>query len=45
MGKSLFWKGVLYGALAGGALSLLDKSTRKPFLIIAGKRPAMSAIT
>ncbi|MBG9449558.1 hypothetical protein ABE67_09590 [Cytobacillus firmus] len=29
MGKSLFWKGVLYGALAGGALSLLDKSTRE----------------
>ncbi|MGJ7919129.1 YtxH domain-containing protein [Neobacillus sp. LXY-4] len=23
-----FWKGVLLGALAGGALSLLDKSTR-----------------
>lgn len=29
MGKSLFWKGVLYGALAGGALSLLDRSTRE----------------
>lgn len=28
MGKSLFWKGVLYGALAGGALSMLDKTTR-----------------
>ncbi|MBU8880514.1 YtxH domain-containing protein [Bacillus sp. FJAT-29790] len=29
MGKSLFWKGVIYGALAGGALSLLDKNTRQ----------------
>ncbi|WP_026584659.1 YtxH domain-containing protein [Bacillus sp. J33] len=29
MGKSLFWKGVLYGAIAGGALSLLDKTTRE----------------
>lgn len=24
-----FWKGILIGALAGGALSLLDKPTRK----------------
>jgi gas vesicle protein len=29
MGKSLFIKGVLFGAVAGGALSLLDKSTRE----------------
>jgi len=29
MGKSLFWKGVFLGAVAGGALSLLDKSTRE----------------
>lgn len=29
MGKSLFWKGVLFGALAGGALSILDRSTRE----------------
>ncbi|MBP2241843.1 gas vesicle protein [Cytobacillus eiseniae] len=29
MGKSLFWKGVILGAVAGGALSLLDKSTRQ----------------
>ncbi len=29
MGKSLFLKGVLFGALAGGALSLLDRSTRE----------------
>jgi methyl-accepting chemotaxis protein len=29
MGKNLFWKGMFYGALAGGALSLLDKKTRQ----------------
>ncbi|MDQ0271557.1 YtxH domain-containing protein [Cytobacillus purgationiresistens] len=29
MGKSLFWKGVLAGAIAGGALSMLDRSTRE----------------
>lgn len=29
MGKSLFWKGVFLGAVAGGALSLLDKTTRQ----------------
>lgn len=29
MGKSLFWKGVLLGAIAGGALSLFDKDTRQ----------------
>ncbi|MCA1055935.1 YtxH domain-containing protein [Rossellomorea aquimaris] len=28
MGKSKFFKGVLYGAVAGGLLTLLDKSTR-----------------
>ncbi|WP_338471780.1 YtxH domain-containing protein [Niallia sp. XMNu-256] len=29
MSKSKFWKGVLLGALAGGALSLFDRETRK----------------
>lgn len=29
MGKNLFLKGIFYGALAGGALSLLDKKTRQ----------------
>ncbi|MEH7009369.1 YtxH domain-containing protein [Neobacillus niacini] len=29
MGKNLFLKGMFYGALAGGALSLLDKKTRQ----------------
>lgn len=29
MGKSLFWKGVFIGAIAGGALSLIDKNTRE----------------
>ena len=29
MGKNLFFKGIFYGALAGGALSLLDKKTRQ----------------
>jgi methyl-accepting chemotaxis protein len=29
MGKNLFLKGLFYGALAGGALSLLDKKTRQ----------------
>ncbi|NYE09611.1 methyl-accepting chemotaxis protein [Bacillus niacini] len=29
MGKNLFFKGIIYGALAGGALSLLDKKTRQ----------------
>lgn len=24
-----FWKGILFGALAGGAISLLDRETRK----------------
>lgn len=27
--KNQFWKGILLGAIAGGALSLLDKSTRQ----------------
>ncbi|WP_342429871.1 YtxH domain-containing protein [Neobacillus sp. FSL H8-0543] len=27
--KNQFWKGMLYGALAGGAISLLDKPTRE----------------
>jgi methyl-accepting chemotaxis protein len=29
MGKNLFLKGLFYGALAGGALSLFDKKTRQ----------------
>lgn len=29
MGKNLFFKGMLYGAIAGGTLSLLDKQTRQ----------------
>lgn len=29
MSKSKFWKGVLLGAFAGGALSLIDRETRK----------------
>jgi methyl-accepting chemotaxis protein len=29
MGKNLFLKGMFFGALAGGALSLLDKKTRQ----------------
>jgi gas vesicle protein len=29
MGKNLFLKGIIYGALAGGAISLLDKKTRQ----------------
>lgn len=28
MGSNKFWKGVLMGALAGGAISLFDKDTR-----------------
>lgn len=28
-GTSKFWKGVLYGAIAGGAVTLLDKQTRQ----------------
>lgn len=27
--KNQFWKGILLGAIAGGALSLLDKDTRE----------------
>lgn len=27
--QNKFWKGVLFGALAGGAISLLDRETRK----------------
>lgn len=29
MKKNQFWKGMLLGAIAGGALSLLDKDTRQ----------------
>lgn len=29
MRKNQFWKGMLFGAIAGGALSLLDKETRQ----------------
>lgn len=27
--KNQFWKGMLFGAIAGGAISLLDKDTRE----------------
>ena len=43
MGKSLFLKGVLYGALAGGALSLLDRSTRES--VTANCKKATKEIT
>lgn len=43
MGKSLFWKGVLYGALAGGALSLLDKDTRET--VASGCKKATKEVT
>lgn len=29
MSKNQYWKGMLYGAIAGGALSLFDKDTRQ----------------
>ncbi|MGX6444747.1 YtxH domain-containing protein [Neobacillus sp. K501] len=29
MSENKFWKGMLYGAIAGGALSLFDKNTRQ----------------
>ncbi|MFE8697327.1 YtxH domain-containing protein [Cytobacillus sp. FJAT-53684] len=32
MGKSLFWKSVCIGAIAGGAISLFDKNTRQSVL-------------
>lgn len=43
MGKSLFLKGVFYGALAGGALSLLDKTTRES--VAANCKKATKEIT
>ncbi|MBY0122936.1 YtxH domain-containing protein [Bacillus sp. S/N-304-OC-R1] len=43
MGKSLFLKGVFYGALAGGALSLLDKTTRES--VAANCKKATKQIT
>jgi gas vesicle protein len=38
-----FWKGILFGALAGGALSLLDKQTR--IAMNANCRKASSSIS
>lgn len=32
MGSNKFWKGILMGALAGGAISLLDRDTRQSVL-------------
>jgi len=32
MSKSKFWKGVLFGAIAGGSLSLFDRTTRMSVL-------------
>jgi gas vesicle protein len=43
MGKSLFWKGVFLGAIAGGALSLLDKGTRQT--VAANCKKTTSEIT
>ena len=40
MGKSIFWKSVIYGALVGGALSLLDRSTRQSAISCAKKTTA-----
>jgi gas vesicle protein len=37
MGKNLFFKGMFYGAIAGGALSLLDKKTRQDMRVNAKK--------
>ncbi|WP_057775349.1 YtxH domain-containing protein [Cytobacillus dafuensis] len=33
MGKSLFWKGVIFGAIAGGAVTLFDKNTRQSVML------------
>lgn len=33
MGKNLFFRGMIYGAVAGGVLSLLDKQTRQAMKI------------
>jgi coenzyme F420-reducing hydrogenase alpha subunit len=37
MGKNLFLKGLFYGAIVGGALSLLDKKTRQDMKVNAKK--------
>lgn len=37
MSKSLFWKGVFLGAIAGGVLSLIDKSTRESVIACSKK--------
>ena len=39
MSKSKFWKGVLFGAIAGGALSMLDRDTRQT--VVAGCQKTM----
>ena len=43
MSKSKFWKGVLFGAIAGGALSLLDRDTRTT--VVAGCQKTTEKIT
>lgn len=43
MSKSIFWKGVFLGAIAGGALSLLDQDTRKT--VVAGCQKTTGKIT
>ena len=43
MSKSKFWKGVLFGAIAGGAISLLDRDTRKS--VIEGCQKTTGKIT
>jgi gas vesicle protein len=43
MSKSKFWKGVLFGAIAGGALSMLDRDTRKT--VVAGCQKTTGKIT
>lgn len=43
MGKSLFWKGVFYGAIAGGALTMLDKNTRESAAAFCKKTASSTA--
>jgi gas vesicle protein len=43
MSKSKFWKGVLFGAIAGGALSMLDRDTRQT--VVAGCQKTTGKIT
>jgi gas vesicle protein len=43
MSKSKFWKGVLFGAIAGGAISMLDRDTRQT--VVAGCQKTTGKIT